>query len=123
MKKVIHFLFITTSLFVISCGTKKIATSTSAVIDSKPEVAVEKTPVVTESFAEGTEHSPKAAALSNKLLVGKQLYIDNCGKCHELYNAKKYDAIEWGKILNRMEVKAGISNAQRRMIEDYLVNS
>jgi cytochrome c5 len=121
--KTINYLFILTTIFVISCGTKKMATTTAPTpIKTTPVAVVEKKEVPEVSVIPGSEIQTRSNMNANKLLVGKQLYTANCGKCHELHNAKKFNAVQWAEILNRMEIKAGISNAQRRMIEDYLVN-
>jgi cytochrome c5 len=123
MIKTVNILFTLATIFVISCGTKKLATSTAPTPPKTPTVAVvEKKVVKAASVLQDSVQPITFNINANKLLAGKQIYTANCGKCHELYNSKKFNAVQWAEILNRMEIKAGISNAQRRMIEDYLVN-
>lgn len=62
--------------------------------------------------------SPKIT--SETLAEGKSLYGMNCAKCHELYDAKTFNAEEWTPIILRMQKKARISDEQREKIYAYL---
>lgn len=59
--------------------------------------------------------------LSPELAEGKVLYENNCGKCHGLYNPSDFTKEQWVPIVNRMQRKAKITDAQRDLVFNYLV--
>jgi hypothetical protein len=52
--------------------------------------------------------------------TGEKLYMAKCGSCHELYAPGKHEAVEWGKWLNAMQVRAKITDYEKNLINDYL---
>lgn len=58
--------------------------------------------------------------LTPELAEGKMLFQDNCAKCHGLKNPNKYTPEEWQPILQRMQKKAKISDAEREKIYRYV---
>jgi len=89
------------TLLLVSCGTKK----------SVPAVAA--TPTVTET---------KAIELTPELAEGKNLYDNNCAKCHKLYEPKKFSEEEWKPILTRMQKKAHLDDVQTASISNYITS-
>ena len=68
-----------------------------------------------------TEAKPTVvAALSPELAEGKNLYENNCAKCHKLYDRKDFSAEEWTPIVIRMQKNAKIQDAEREKIYNYL---
>lgn len=63
---------------------------------------------------------PVANVMSPALAEGKNLYENNCAKCHKLYDRKDFSAEEWTPIVMRMQKKAQISDANRDLIYNYL---
>mgnify|MGYP001240530511 CR=1 len=63
---------------------------------------------------------PKKVELSAELAEGKNLYENNCAKCHDLYKPKDFNAEQWKPILLSMQKKAKISDEQREKIYSYL---
>lgn len=59
--------------------------------------------------------------LSPELVEGKNLYENNCAKCHKLYEPNAYSFDQWRPILERMQMKAEISDADREKIYSYLI--
>ena len=57
------------------------------------------------------------------LQKGRELYVTNCASCHQLYLPGKYDKKDWGTWLDDMQSKANISNQQKQLIYNYLVNA
>lgn len=51
---------------------------------------------------------------------GKVLYENNCGKCHQLYAPTDYNVVQWKPIVQRMQEKAQLDDAQGQKIFDYL---
>lgn len=87
-----------TVLVLVSCGTQK----TTAV-----------------TTAPATE-TPKAVTLTPELEAGKNLYDNNCAKCHKLYEPKKFTKEEWAPILVRMGKKAKLDETQMASISNYI---
>lgn len=58
--------------------------------------------------------------LSIAAAEGKSLYEHNCAKCHTLYDPTKFTAEEWTPILQRMQKKAHIDDAERDKIYAYI---
>ena len=54
------------------------------------------------------------------LKKGRELYVNNCASCHQLYMPNKYDDATWMKNLNEMQDKAKISDEQKNLIYHYL---
>jgi len=67
-----------------------------------------------------TAEVPKEKVLSPELAEGKSLYENSCGRCHQLYNAKDYSAEQWRPIVQRMQKKARLDDAQGLKIYNYL---
>ncbi|MCE1165246.1 MAG: hypothetical protein LWX07_07580 [Bacteroidetes bacterium] len=55
------------------------------------------------------------------LLKGRDIFINKCGNCHNLYIPEKHTAGEWSLWLDRMKNRAKISDAERDMIYEYLI--
>jgi hypothetical protein len=58
--------------------------------------------------------------LTPDLIAAKMSYENNCAKCHKLYDAKDYNAEEWKPILERMQLKAKITDQEREKIYSFL---
>lgn len=86
------------ALFMVSCGTQKAAPVASAPV----------------------QEAPKTVALTPELEAGKNLYDNNCAKCHKLYEPKKFTKEEWAPILVRMGKKAKLDETQVASISNYI---
>lgn len=62
----------------------------------------------------------EVTTLTAELAEGKSLYENNCAKCHELYDRKQFSGAQWSPILYRMQKEAGISDADRDKIFNYV---
>jgi hypothetical protein len=56
----------------------------------------------------------------DSLMRGRNLYIDNCSNCHNLYRPQEYTQDEWLDVFPKMKRKAKISSHQAELIQDYL---
>jgi cytochrome c5 len=65
----------------------------------------------------------KKVVLSPELAEGKNLYENNCAKCHKLYNPKDFTIPEWTPILMSMQKNADISDAERDKIYNYIIQN
>ena len=57
------------------------------------------------------------------LQKGRELYVNNCASCHQLYLPNKYDNKVWSFWLDDMQPKAKITNEQKQLIYNYLINA
>lgn len=54
------------------------------------------------------------------LAEGKQLYDNNCAKCHKWYEPKQFSKEEWKPILVRMQKKAKLDDMQMASITNFI---
>ena len=87
------------ALFLFSCGSKKASA----------------TPV---AEATATEFGP--TELAPELAEGKNMYENNCAKCHKLFEPKKFTQEEWHPILVKMQKKAKLDDVQMASITNYI---
>lgn len=57
------------------------------------------------------------------LKEGRVLYSKNCASCHQLYLPNKYDGATWKYNLDKMKSRAKITDDQKKLVYDYLVNA
>jgi len=63
----------------------------------------------------------KSSGISiDTLLKGRELYINNCGACHNLYLPNKHTDREWEETMKSMQKKAKITDSQASIILKYL---
>ena len=60
------------------------------------------------------------AILIAKQNAGKDIYENNCAKCHKLYDPKSYSIQDWQPILKKMQSKARLQDADMDKILAYL---
>lgn len=106
-------------IILVACGTpkeiKKTEPESTPVID-ETLVAVEK---IVEKKIEKVE--PVAQEAENEVMTEERyLFENNCAKCHSLYKKTDFDAMQWQKIVLRMQPLAKITDAQRDKILKYL---
>lgn len=54
------------------------------------------------------------------LVMGRKLYVNNCGSCHSLYMPRRYTEKEWTKNVSEMQKRTKLSQEQALMILKYL---
>jgi mono/diheme cytochrome c family protein len=57
------------------------------------------------------------------LKTGRELYLNNCGSCHNLYLPTQYVKQDWVQIMEKMQKPAKIDNSQKELINKYLETS
>lgn len=57
-----------------------------------------------------------------KLALGKTIFENSCGKCHDLPNPTDHSAQDWVGIMNAMAPKAKLNDAQHATVYDYIVS-
>ena len=61
-----------------------------------------------------------ALVLTPELMEGKNLFENNCAKCHRLYDRKEFSAEEWKPIVARMQKKAHLDDLAGEKIYSYV---
>ena len=56
------------------------------------------------------------------LKTGRNLYVNNCGSCHQLHLPREYNKEQWSNNLDFMQPRAKITDAQKQLIYNYLIN-
>lgn len=107
MKKILLLIGVSCTLLLLSeCKSTKTTTVKDA---PKPE------------FYEPTESNASAHQVSlADLNSGRKVFLDNCGKCHRLYQPSKHDLAGWKETVTRMQPKAQISDLDRDLVIKYL---
>ena len=100
-----------------SCSPKIVPQEQPEKVVAVEEVAVE---VIKE---EAPQEVASYLMLSPELAEGKDLYENNCAKCHKLYNPNDYSDQDWLPILERMKKKAKISDLQHDKIYAYIISN
>ena len=75
---------------------------------------------VTPATTVVAEKEIKKDAVSPEIAEGKNLYENNCAKCHKLYEAADFSKEEWKPIVLRMQKKAHIDDLAGEKIYNYL---
>jgi hypothetical protein len=55
-----------------------------------------------------------------ELQQGRTLYINNCGKCHDLYSPDDYSASQWRGIMPGMSQKTRMSTTEVTLVTKYV---
>lgn len=64
----------------------------------------------------------KDEAEQQVLLSGRELYVEHCSSCHDLYFPKQFSKEQWKIKLERMAVKAKINKQEQQNIYIYLIS-
>lgn len=57
------------------------------------------------------------------LKAGRATYVKNCASCHQLFLPNKFNNKEWNDNLNEMQTRAKITDAEKQLIYQYIVNA
>jgi cytochrome c5 len=98
--------------------------SASLLVACAPKVVVEQEIIQINSDSElsPTDNNPvspqenKTIDSDEKIVEGKKLFYDNCGKCHDLYQPSQFSKAQWGKIVPEMAKKAELKAEQGNQI-------
>lgn len=92
-------------LSLMGCSTKKVVKDE---VNNKPNAIV----------LSAQKTAPNAVV--EEKLDGKNLYENNCAKCHQLYEPNNFSKREWEPILIKMKRYADLDDAQMASISGYL---
>jgi len=70
-------------------------------------------------------YTPTSADVTAKatlldLQQGRNLYVNNCGKCHGLYSPDNYTPTQWTSIMNNMAPNTGMSSSEILLVTKYV---
>jgi len=63
----------------------------------------------------------RAGVSTERLMVGRTLYISKCGSCHNLHLPEQYTQKQWLKVMPAMQKKARITDEESKQITDFLL--
>jgi cytochrome c5 len=112
MKSIYLFGIAAFALFA-SCGTPAAVSSTTA--KKSPDEKAKQ-----ETVAAAPTADAKPLVMTPALAEGKDLYENNCAKCHDLFKPKDYSKESWAPILVEMQGKARLSDMQMASISNYI---
>jgi hypothetical protein len=67
-----------------------------------------------------TQADASATVTLTDLQAGRDLFINNCGRCHSLYNPDNFPASSWKSIVPGMASRAGLSSVQTSQVTKYV---
>ncbi|HOW30973.1 MAG TPA: cytochrome c [Bacteroidales bacterium] len=70
----------------------------------------------------GANENKRITATLAELEQGRNLYVNNCNKCHGLSKPESRTPEQWTKVLESMAPKAKLTDAQKELVYKYLVN-
>jgi len=65
--------------------------------------------------------SLRTGITTDSLLLGRNLYINHCGSCHNLYLPQQFSGEYWKKEMPEMKVKAKVSENDIRLITNFIL--
>ena len=57
---------------------------------------------------------------TDSLLIGRKLYVNHCGSCHNLHLPEQYTRTHWEEEIHYMKRKAKISDDEARLITQFV---
>jgi hypothetical protein len=67
-----------------------------------------------------TSSDVTANATLQELTQGRELYINNCGSCHNLVSPDVYSTSQWKNIISSMAPRTSMSSAQVQLVTKYV---
>lgn len=104
MKHFLSILSITICLLFFAYCTPKIAK-----VASTP--AVDSTTVIVKTYSEAQLHE------------GREIMVNNCAKCHVLFEPEDFKSNEWKEILVSMIPKAKLSDYEAELVTAYILEN
>lgn len=66
--------------------------------------------------------SDSAGVSLTDLKKGREIYVNNCASCHQLYMPNKFSDQAWMDNLNEMQERAKITDDQKLLIYQYITS-
>ena len=101
------------AVIIYSCASKSSAPTVSA-NETRPAAPAPSTAPAPAPIVAGP------TIMTAELAQGKELYDNNCAKCHRLYKSNEFSAEEWKPIVERMAKKSHLDDIQGQKIYNYI---
>jgi hypothetical protein len=83
-------------------------------------ISCTKTSPSTSNLYTPTSADVTANATLSELQDGRTLYIDNCGRCHDLYSPDDLSVSGWKNAISSMSPKTSLNAAQVTLVTKYV---
>jgi hypothetical protein len=67
-----------------------------------------------------TSADATSTATLEELQQGRDLYINNCGRCHDLYSPDDYTASQWKNIIPSMSPNTRLTTSQVTLVTKFV---
>lgn len=67
------------------------------------------------------EDTNRTGVSTDSLMMGRTLYANHCGSCHNLHLPEQYTRSHWEKEIPFMKRKAKISDKEAQLITNFLL--
>ena len=74
----------------------------------------------TDSLYVPTTADVTSRATLTDLQAGRSVFINSCGRCHNLYSPDNYSVASWKTIVPNMAARAGLSATETAQVTKYL---
>ena len=79
-----------------------------------------KNTIDTSSLYVPTSSDVTLNATLSELQQGRDLYINNCGRCHNLYSPDNYTPAQWKTVLGSMTPRTSLSSTEIQLVTKYV---
>jgi hypothetical protein len=63
----------------------------------------------------------KTGVSADSLMIGRTLYVDHCGSCHNVHLPEQYTSKHWIKEMSEMKQKAKVSDQEAKLILNFIL--
>jgi len=74
----------------------------------------------TVSLYTPTSSDATTTATLEELQQGRELYINNCASCHDLYSPDDYSDTQWRGIMSSMGPKTRMTSSETTLVTKYV---
>ena len=106
MKKIFAVLLISTIMW--ACHRRSV---------SPPDIIISNKKTQQQS----RDSTASTSARPDSLALGRLVYENRCGRCHELKKPELYNQVQWQSILTSMIPKARLNEEESRQVTAYLM--
>ena len=74
----------------------------------------------TALYIPSSVEAQKTGISLDTLIMGREMYVNNCGSCHSLFLPEQYTKSKWRVHLDSMQLRSGINDQQKEVILKYI---
>jgi cytochrome c5 len=67
------------------------------------------------------DDASRTGVSADSLMLGRTLYTNHCGSCHNLHLPEQYTQAHWEKVMREMKRKAKISDEEAKLISSFVL--